>query len=137
MNITKVFIALTLAVSSNVNAFPVKVDRVVDGDTINIVIEKHPESLKNVSVRILNLDTPELRGKCDKEKNLAKQAKLFLIKLLPAGSTIDLKNVKFDKYGGRVDADVEFNGQDVADLIKKRFLGVRYDGTGERKNWCE
>ena len=59
-----------------------------------------------MSIRINGIDTPELRGKCDKEKQLARLAKHFTVERLRAVRGITLKNIKRGKYF-RLIADVD------------------------------
>ena len=40
-----------------------------DGDTCYVVAKTLPDTLRNMSIRILGIDTPEIRGKCLDEKN--------------------------------------------------------------------
>lgn len=53
--------------------------------------------------------------------------------LLPAGTPVVLRSLAWDKYGGRMDADVlEVDGTDlIQQLIAEQWLAV-WDGTGER-----
>lgn len=53
--------------------------------------------------------------------------------LLPAGTPIVLRSLTWDKYGGRMDADIiEVDGTDlIQQLIAEQWLAA-WDGTGER-----
>lgn len=53
---------------------------------------------ERVSVRVLGVDAPEIRGKCTSEKTSARLAKQFTVQYLRSGSDIELKNVKRGKY---------------------------------------
>ena len=47
-----------------------------DGDTITFNLPKlHPIIGKKIRVRLSGIDTPEIRGKCDKERYNAEQAR--------------------------------------------------------------
>jgi len=47
-----------------------------DGDTVTFNIPNiHPVLGEKVSIRVRGIDTPEIRGKCQKEKDLAYEAK--------------------------------------------------------------
>jgi len=39
-----------------------------DGDTCYVVAKTLPDTLRNMSIRILGIDTPEIRGKCLEER---------------------------------------------------------------------
>lgn len=68
-----------------------KVRRVIDGDTIECVL-----NAKRVSIRLLGIDAPELR-----QKPFGPQAKAFLQRLLPvdASVTLDIDVRATDRYG--------------------------------------
>jgi endonuclease YncB( thermonuclease family) len=49
-----------------------KVISVYDGDTFRVDIDSLPPIVgKNIPIRVNGVDTPEIRGKCQYEKNLA------------------------------------------------------------------
>ena len=87
------------------------------------------------------IDTPEIRGQCQKEKDLAKEARDLVRGLLNNAQSITLiiddnpKEVrgKYFRIVGRLIAD----GQDISDLLIERQLAVRYDGGTKVKDWCE
>lgn len=72
---------------------------VYDGDTfkINIPDVKYDVFGKNISVRVYGVDTPEMKGKTEREKQLAKKAKNLTNAILKSGKIV-LRNVKRDKY---------------------------------------
>ena len=108
-----------------------------DGDTCRFDIpEGHPFSGKNIPVRLAGIDTPELQGKCDQEKQLAVKARVLVQTTLEQAQSITLKNAKRGKYFLIV-ARVEANGQDVSDLLIQEGLAVVYDGRTKVKDWCE
>ena len=63
-----------------------RVIRVIDGDTFVVDIDQFPDLIgKHISVRVNGINTPELRGKCEREKELAiktKERVESLLKLL-------------------------------------------------------
>ncbi len=107
-----------------------------DGDTCYITMPALPTELKNMSVRILGIDTPEIRGKCDKEKALAQKAKEFANNAFKNAKTIEYKNLEWDKYGGRVLADVYLDGVLYSKQLIKSGLARPYSGE-EKKSWCD
>ena len=109
---------------------------IIDGDTFKVNIEGLPPVFgKNISIRIANIDTPELNGKCNQEKNSAKKAKKFTLEHLKSGETIVLKNPKRGKYF-RLITEVYIDDKNLAEELLKAGLAVKYDG-GKRKNWCK
>ena len=111
--------------------FPIQggqVIKVYDGDTITIASKMpYPESpMYRFSVRLNGIDTPEIKGKNEDEKEIAKKARNELTSLI-MNKEITLKNVQSEKYG-RILADVYLEDVCVNEwLIEKRFA-VKYDG---------
>lgn len=102
--------------------------KVYDGDTITIVSKLPYEAspLYKFSVRINNIDCPEIRGSDDDEKQCANLAKKYISDLI-LHERIELRNVGTEKYG-RVLADVLINGQDIGTLLINQRLALRYNG---------
>jgi endonuclease YncB( thermonuclease family) len=121
--------------------------KVTDGDTISINVGLAiPDALGKLSVRLLGIDTPELgaRAKCLKESQLAIQAKKLVETHIKPNDEIILLNPKWDKYGGRIIADVLFatdqdakQWQQLGPKLIWHKLAVPYSGHGERYNWCK
>ena len=107
-----------------------------DGDTITFNLrEFHPIIGKGISVRVNGIDTPEIRGKCVAEKELARQAKDLVEALLLKAKKIDLLNLQRGKYF-RIVADVIVDGINISDALLEAGLAVRYDGGKKVKGWC-
>ena len=69
------------------------------------LLNLHPIIGKKIAIRVNGIDTPEIRGKCDKEKYNAEQAKGMVEEFLKDAERIDLKNMERGKYF-RIVADV-------------------------------
>jgi len=96
-----------------------------DGDTITVDLkDQHPLFGDDISVRVAGIDTPEIRGKCAQEKELAREAKRIVGDLLKNARSIKLKNVRRGKYF-RIVADVYAGRKNVADVLVKEGLAVR------------
>jgi len=110
---------------------------VADGDTIKTTLNL-PCPLCYVSIRILGIDTPESTylAKCPAELAKGLEAKLFLTNLVKGHGTMTVRDVKWDKYGGRIDAIVEIDNKNVADLLLAAGLAKPYTGQGPKPNWC-
>ncbi len=108
--------------------------RVVDGDTIRVRARIWLGTDVELLVRIDGIDTPELRGKCPREKALAARARA-LTESLVAGGAVRLRDVRYGKYAGRVVARVMVEGADIADLLLAAGLAHVYAG-GAREPWC-
>jgi len=125
-----------LADATGPQRVPALVIGAYDGDTIDVSAELWPSLTWGGGVRVLGVDTPEIRGDCTRERDKALEARDFVRGLL-VGELVLLADVKHDKYGGRVDAVVLLeDGRDLADILVAEGLGRRYDG-GTRGSWCE
>lgn len=107
---------------------------ITDGDTFKARIEVWPGVEISTAVRVMGIDTPELHGKCQDEKTKALAAKDRLTALLAAGP-VSLAQVKFDKFGGRIDAIVLVGGKDVGQQLVAEGLAHPYNG-GVKLPWC-
>lgn len=109
---------------------------IYDGDTFRVTINNYPAVIgERISIRVLGVDTPELRGKCEKEKRLALLAKQFTVKHLRAAKVIILKNVQRGKYF-RLLANVDVDGKDLSALLIQSGHARPYAG-GKRSGWCD
>lgn len=107
-----------------------------DGDTF--IADAHPWLGMTIrtAVRLFGIDTPELMGKCDSEKQKAQEARKTLTELI--GKDVILTNIIFDKYAGRVVAEVYNSKSDtksISQILIEKGLGRSYDG-GHKQGWC-
>ena len=100
-----------------------------DGDTCKIEAEEFVP-FKVYSMRLEGFDTPEIRGKCDEEKALAKEAKNYTTNFMSTVSTIYVSEEK-DKYGRLI-----VTVPNLAEGLIEQGLARPYDG-GKRLSWCE
>ena len=108
-----------------------------DGDTITFNLPNlHPIIGKKIRVRLNGLDTPEIRGRCDKEEYNAEQARDMVTDILKDAERIDLKNMGRGKYF-RIVADVYVDGGNLAETLIDSGMAVRYDGGKKNARWCE
>lgn len=113
---------------------PARVLSVYDGDTVKVEAAMWPGLTWKGSVRVDGVDTPELRGKCEGEKQKARAARDFVRERV--GKRVMLLNVKKGKYAGRVVARVRLaDGTDLTELLIRSRHGRPYNG-GRRQGWC-
>jgi len=114
---------------------PDQIVEIYDGDTFKIDLpSQHPLFGDDISVRVLGIDTPELKGSSDEVKALAYKAKNRTQELLSDAKTIELKNPQRDKYF-RVLAEVWIDGEWLGEKLKNDGLAKDYDGEGARPEW--
>ena len=111
-----------------------KVERVIDGDTIQVQAAIWLGQSISVRVRIDGIDAPEPEARCEQERRLAMLARDYLVRRLE-DSPIKLSHVVYDKYGGRVRATVTDADGDVGAALLKEGLARPYFG-GRRAPWC-
>lgn len=108
-----------------------------DGDTCFVDIPYLPPVFgERLGIRFLGLNTPEIRGDCPEEKELAKTARDFVWGLVFLAKRVDLYDIQRDKYF-RLDAIVMADGVNVNQALIDAGLAVPYDGQGPRKDWCK
>jgi len=112
-----------------------KVISVYDGDTFRVDINSLPPIVgKNIPIRVNGVDTPEIRGKCQYEKNLALEARDFVRDKLSNAKEIKLTNLQRGKYF-RVVANVLVDGVSLEQELLDNKLAYRYGG-GKKLSWC-
>jgi endonuclease YncB( thermonuclease family) len=79
--------------------FVKSIDRIVDGDTIDISIDLGFDLTKKERVRLAGIDTPETRTKNPKEKEMGYQATEFLEMHLMEATKLTVKTAKDGKFG--------------------------------------
>ena len=108
-----------------------------DGDTIYVAIPGLPGEIANMSVRVRGADTPEIRGKCESEKHLAKQARDYARNRLKSAKSVEFCEPEWGRYGGRVVASVRIDGSPLDVELISNGLARAYDGKTKRQPWCQ
>jgi endonuclease YncB( thermonuclease family) len=112
-----------------------EVMNVLDGDTVNARVHVWIGQDVETSIRIAGIDAPEIKGKCEKERALAEQARQTVIRLLN-DSQIQIYNIRLEKYAGRVMAQVQTaDGIDIGKYMIEKGLARPYHGE-KRRSWC-
>lgn len=133
----KIITLLFVLFSFDSYAYDWDVVRVVDGDTLEIRNYCFPRELK-LFVRVAGIDTPEKKpkAKCEKEAKLAEKASKFTKNFIGDNKTASFTQIKWDKYGGRILANVDVNGKSLKDELIKNELARSYNG-GKKQSWCD
>jgi endonuclease YncB( thermonuclease family) len=103
--------------------------KVYDGDTITIVskLPYEKSELYIFSVRLKDINAPEIKSKHEDEKTIAKEAQVNLSNLL-LYKHVSLKNLHTEKYG-RILADVYLqDNTHVNKWILEHRFAVEYNG---------
>ena len=105
-----------------------------DGDTITVTIPGLPSVFGDrLRVRLKGIDTPEINGKCQKEKEMALTARDVVTEILSHASQIRLRDVSRGKYF-RLVAVVEADGLNVNQYLLD--LGLARTFKKHRNKWC-
>lgn len=131
--------SISVGVSFPALADTYKINRVIDGDTVEIAVGFLPDPLPpKLSVRVLGVDTPEKapRAKCEAEAEKAKMASAFTKNAIATAREIDVQLKEWDKYGGRVLGYVFLDGHSLSDMLIEEGLARPYKGEA-KSSWCE
>jgi len=113
-----------------------RVLRVIDGDSLLVEARIWLGQNIETNVRVLGIDAPELRARCDHERFLAHQSKSFVENRV-AGKDVLLKRIQFGKFANRVLAQVVTpDGEDLGAVLIYAGLARHYEG-GARRGWCD
>ena len=110
--------------------------KVYDGDTFHLgTILPEPYSATRFCVRLLGVDTPELRSKNAAEKSLAREAR-DIVKNLILNKIVHVQLSGYDKYG-RLLARIRVpDGRDLSQCLIDEKVAIYYDGGKKKKtNW--
>lgn len=116
-----------------------KINRVIDGDTVEIAVSFLPAPLPpKLSIRVLGVDTPEKapRAKCEAEAALAKEASEFTKGAVANAREVEVQIKEWDKYGGRVLGHLLLDGHSLSEMLIEQGFARPYKGEA-KSSWCE
>ena len=104
-----------------------KLDRVVDGDTVDALVDLGFDTWKKVRIRMMGMNAPESRTRDLEEKKLGLAAKARLIEILGDGE-FTLQSHGVGKYGrclGEIfrESDVSINRQLINEGHATEYFG--------------
>jgi micrococcal nuclease len=110
-----------------------EVNRVVDGDTVDVIIDCGFSILHKARVRMYGIDTPESRTRDKDEKARGLMSKDFLVKELSKGDVV-IKTKK-DKKGkfGRILGEFYVNDININQMMIHGFYAVAYNGQSKKE----
>ena len=106
------------------------VTRVVDGDTIDVVLDLGFSSLHKCRVRLYGIETPESRTRDKDEKLRGKLASKYLSDAIHNGTKVVLRSKLKDSKGkyGRVLGEVVVDDININVSMIENYLAVEYHG---------
>ncbi|MFF3036723.1 thermonuclease family protein [Arthrobacter citreus] len=113
--------ATSVVVANAANEDKARVVRVIDGDTLVVDFQN-----KDVTVRLLNVDTPETKDPSKPVECLGPEATEFLADALPAGSKVSLAFdvEREDRYGRTLAAVYDSEDRLINAEVARRGFGV-------------
>ena len=107
-----------------------KVERVVDGDTVDVVLDLGFDILYKCRVRLFGIDTPESRTRDKDEKARGKMAGAFLKEAIDNGTKVVIQTKLKDSRGkfGRVLGDVVVDGININQSMIDNYHAAAYFG---------
>jgi micrococcal nuclease len=111
-----------------------KVIKVYDGDTITVAAKLPYKSspIYRIHIRLAGIDTPEMKGNSEYEKEIAIKSRDALHNLI-YGKLVLISNRKPEKYG-RVLADIWIDNIHVNQWLLDKGYAVKYNG-GTKHKW--
>ena len=117
-----------------------KVTKVVDGDTIDVIIDLGFDIMYKSRVRLFGIDTPESRTRDKVEKKYGLLSKAYLKEQLKSGKIVikTHKDRETGKFGRILGAFYIFDGEQdrqvlLAEYMIKHYVGVAYDGKSKEE----
>ena len=106
-----------------------EIDRVVDGDTVDVIIDLGFKIFHKARVRMYGIDTPESRTRDLDEKARGILSKSFLQDALVQSNKVIIKTQK-DAKGkfGRVLGELYVSDININQLMVDKYLAVAYTG---------
>ena len=104
------------------------IERVVDGDTVDVRVDVGFDVWTRQRVRLLGIDTPESRTRDLREKKFGKLATARVQELLPVGSKQLIEVTKGRGKYGRYLADFYLEGHTLCEVLVIERLAVEYEG---------
>ena len=107
-----------------------KVERVVDGDTVDVVLNLGFDIMYKSRVRLYGIDTPESRTRNLDEKARGKMAGAFLKNKIDAGEKVVIQTKLKDSRGkfGRVLGNIIVDGININQLMINNHHAAAYFG---------
>ena len=108
----------------------------IDGDTIRADVMIWPYITAGVAIRVIGVDTPEMKASSLCERALAIKARAFTDDWIILNQPITINFIKPDKYPGRVDAVVSGKSGLLSGALISAGIARPYSG-GARQPWCQ
>ena len=109
--------------------------KIVDGDTVDVLIDLGFNTTKKERVRLLGIDTPESATKDLAEKKLGLEAKEYIIQWFTKNTPFRLQTTKDDKYGRILGVFTGLDGKTLNTRLVDEGYAWAYDGGTKKKDF--
>ena len=110
--------------------------KIVDGDTVDVLIDLGFNTTKKERVRLLGIDTPESATKDLTEKKLGLEAKEYISQWFTKNTPFRLQTTKDDKYGRILGVFTGLDGKTLNTRLVDEGYAWAYDGGTKKKDFA-
>ena len=110
--------------------------KIVDGDTVDVLIDLGFNITKKERVRLLGIDTPESATKDLAEKKLGIEAKEYITQWFMKNTPFRLQTTKDDKYGRILGVFTGLDGKTLNTRLVDEGYAWAYDGGTKKKDFA-
>jgi len=110
--------------------------KIVDGDTVDVLIDLGFNTTKKERVRLLGIDTPESATKDLAEKKLGLEAKEYITQWFVKNTPFRLQTTKDDKYGRILGVFTGLDGKTLNTRLVDEGYAWAYDGGTKKKDFA-
>lgn len=112
-----------------------EVPYIVDGDTVDVVIDLGFSMTTKQRIRLNGIDTPETNSSDLQERQLALEAKKFVTEWFATTRNIHIATIKDDKYGRMLGVfHAEGSTESLNDCLVRLGYAWAYDGSARIRN---
>lgn len=110
--------------------------KIVDGDTVDALIDLGFYLSKKERIRLFGIDTPESTTKDLVEKKLGLEVKEYVTQWFAKNTPFRLQTTKDDKYGRILGVFTGLDGKTLNDILVQNGYAWAYDGGTKKKDFA-
>ena len=110
--------------------------KIIDGDTVDVLIDLGFNLYKKERVRLLGIDAPESMTKDLAEKKLGLEAKAYITNWFAKNTPFRLQTTKDDKYGRILGVFTGLDGKTLNTRLVDEGYAWAYDGKTKVKDFA-
>ena len=114
----------------------IEIVKIVDGDTVDVLLDLGFDIHRKERVRILGIDAPETRTIDENEKKFGIEAKTYVVSWFAKHSKITVHTYKDDKYGRILGEFFDSEGRSLSHSIVEDGYAWEYNGTTKIKDYA-